>query len=384
MEEYLRLLSQGKINISSLVQKTCPVEEAGALYDELASSPVPPLLSILEYDGPSDSSPRVETGSGQKISGTIGVAIVGAGAFARGVHLPNLARLKDQFRLVAIVSKRGSNAKEAAEQFNAAYATTDFQEVLKDEDVQLIIISTRHNLHAPMAMEAIRAGKGVLLEKPLAISRDELNSLKEILESSQAPFMVGFNRRFSPIAAVVRDVLKDRQNPFVLNYVMNAGYIPPEHWVHSAEGGGRNVGEACHIYDLFSFFSGGRLASISAQGITPLTRNVYRNDNFSATAKFDDGSVCNLIYTAQGNGGLAKERMEIHFEGKSIEMSDYRKLTFHGISRKNVELQSAEKGQLEELVEMARCMREGIPHPIPLWQLVQATEMSLDVEEMLG
>jgi predicted dehydrogenase len=196
--------------------------------------------------------------------------------------------------------------------------------------------------------------------------------------------MVGFNRRFSPIAAVVRDVLKDRQNPFVLNYVMNAGYIPPEHWVHSAEGGGRNVGEACHIYDLFSFFSGGRLASISAQGITPLTRNVYRNDNFSATAKFDDGSVCNLIYTAQGNGGLAKERMEIHFEGKSIEMSDYRKLTFHGISRKNVELQSAEKGQLEELVEMARCMREGIPHPIPLWQLVQATEMSLDVEEMLG
>ena len=147
----------------------------------------------------------------------------------------------------------------------------------------MVIIATRHNLHAQMAIEAAKAGKTIFLEKPMALNKEELNELVKVLEKTKVPFMIGFNRRFSPYAQKIKELVKNRANPMVINYRMNAGFISKEYWVHTMEGGGRNIGEACHIYDLFNFFTEREVESISAISITPNTEQYSRNDNFVTT-----------------------------------------------------------------------------------------------------
>ncbi len=195
-------------------------------------------------------------------------------------------------------------------------------------------------------------------------------------------FMVGFNRRFSPFMQRAKELTLSRINPLMINYRMNAGYIPLTHWVHGEEGGGRNIGEACHIYDLFNFFTESEVESIEGKSITPHTEQYAGNDNFTATIKYRDGSVCNLIYTALGAKEYPKEEMEIYFDGKIIRMSDYKKLDIFGGRYKGMEMKTAEKGHMEELKAFTEAIKDK-REAIPLWQQVQATEISFEVEELL-
>jgi len=164
---------------------------------------------------------------------------------------------------------------------------------------------------------------------------------------------------------------------------MNAGFIPKKHWVHTDEGGGRNIGEACHIYDLFNFFTESDVETISASSINPKTEQYNKNDNFVATIKYKDGSLCNLTYTALGTGEVSKEQMEIYVDEKIIRLDDYKKLEIFGVKIKGLENKIQKKGQYEELIEFAKSIKEGIGYPIPLWQLIQATEVSFEVEEKI-
>mgnify|MGYP001578569476 FL=1 len=194
--------------------------------------------------------------------------------------------------------------------------------------------------------------------------------------------MVGFNRRFSPFIQKAKELTSSRINPMIINYRMNAGYIPLTHWVHTEEGGGRNIGEACHIYDLFNFLTGAEAESVNATPISPATEQYARNDNFVATIKYKDGSVCNILYTALGSKDYPKEEMEIYVDGKLIRMSGYRKLEVFGSKEKGLAAKTAEKGHLQELEAFARAIKEG-KEAIPLWQQVQATEISFEVEKRL-
>ncbi len=234
-----------------------------------------------------------------------------------------------------------------------------------------------------MAIEAARAGKGIILEKPMALNGEELDELVRTLEETKVPFMVGFNRRFSPHMQRAAKLTKDRQNPMVVNYRMNAGFIPRDSWIQTGEGGGRNIGEACHLYDLFTFLTGAEAVEVSAQAIRPRTEQYLKNDNFSATVSFADGSVCNLIYTAIGSRDIPKELMDIYVDGKILQLNDYRNLKVFGSSAKGVETSTVQKGQLEELKEFAKAVREGDGYPIPLWQMVQTTKISFMVETAL-
>ncbi|MCL4378777.1 MAG: bi-domain-containing oxidoreductase [Actinobacteria bacterium] len=384
MEEYLKLLSENKINIDGLIEKCYPVEEAEKAYNELKSEEKP-LVVLLEYNTEIKPAKKMITGKFEVKENKIMVGVIGAGSFAQDVHLPNLQKLSDIYEVYAICSKIGSEADSIAKNYNASYATTDYKDLLNDSNVNMVIITTRHNLHAKIAIEAARAGKAVFLEKPMALNKEELNGLVAALEDSKVPFMVGFNRRFSSLAANIKEILKNRTNPLIINYNMNAGYIPGNHWVHSEEGGGRNIGEACHIYDLFNFYTESEVRSMAAASITPSNEQFARNDNFSATIKYKDGSICNLTYTALGSKSAPKEQMDIFFDGKIIHLNDYRELTVFGTSNKNIRQKIQDKGHFEELKVFGDYVKSGkTENIIPMWQLIQATEISFEVENQIN
>jgi predicted dehydrogenase/threonine dehydrogenase-like Zn-dependent dehydrogenase len=393
LSEYLRLLADGHVRVAPLVSATYPVEQAPEAYERLGGAEKP-LMVLLRYPAEegaaADADRRVPNPRARPAPGTdrVRLAVVGAGGFARGMHLPNLQAMGDLYHLRAVVSRTGTNATETARQFGAEYSATDFAEVLADPRVDAVLIATRHDLHASMALQALRAGKHVLLEKPLALTQEETDEIRAFFagaaEGETPVLLTGFNRRFSPFAVRAAELVRGRSNPLMASYRMNAGYIPRDHWVHGPQGGGRNRGEACHIYDLFTFLTDAPVASVQARSLVPATAHYGRDDNFSATVGFADGSVCTLLYTALGAKTFPKERMELYADGKVLVLDDYLRLEVHGAQAKGIELKRQEKGQAEELRAFGRAVLQGGPWPIPLWQQLQATEIALRVEARLG
>jgi predicted dehydrogenase len=180
----------------------------------------------------------------------------------------------------------------------------------------------------------------------------------------------------------MKQLLKKRTTPFIINYSMNAGFIPLDHWVHNEDGGGRNLGEACHIYDLFTHLADSKVIAISAQAIKPATKQYGRNDNFVATMSFEDGSVANLIYTALGHKSISKEKAVLYFDGKIAKLDDYKSVTLHGVKNNSLQTHIQDKGLKIELERFAKGIQTG-EWPIPLWQQFQVSEVAFAVEKML-
>jgi predicted dehydrogenase/threonine dehydrogenase-like Zn-dependent dehydrogenase len=392
MAEYLRLMAEGRVQIAPLIAATYPIDQAGKAYASLSQGDQRPLMVLLHYPRPQKSvrAPAVLINPMAQPAkpGRIRMALIGAGGFARGTHLPNLQALSKFYALEAVATRSGHSAAAIARQFGIPKFSTDTQAILADPTIDAVLIATRHNLHAGLTLAALKAGKHVLVEKPLALTRAELEDISAFYASpkkgaTQPVLLTGFNRRFSPFALRMKEIVDSRSNPMILNYRMNAGYIPLDHWVHTEEGGGRNLGEACHIYDLFTYLTDSRVISVQAQAIRPTTGYYNRYDNFVASMSFEDGSVATLTYTALGASEYPKERMEVYVDGRVLELDNYTRLTVHGAAVKGVETSLIEKGHRRELEEFARTIQSGGEWPAPLWQQIQATEIALQVEELL-
>lgn len=391
MAEYLRLVAEGRVKIGPLITKSYDIAQAVAAYEALKSPADKPLMVLLTYPGAGKGEEKEKavvrfSACANRRDGKVSLAIVGAGSFARATHLPNLRTLSDRYRVHAIMDRAGLNASEVTRYAGANYATTDYQQILKDSDVDAVLITTRHDLHAPMAMQALEAGKHVLVEKPLAVDAAELATVRTWCEGrgAKAPVLLtGFNRRFSRYARRIHELVEGRSNPMIVNYRMNAGYIPLDHWVHTKEGAGRNVGEACHIYDLFTYLTGSRVTSVSAKAVKPASAHYSHQDNFVATMTFGDGSVANLVYTALGSITYPKERMEIFVDGKVLVLDDFRKLEVHGMRAGGIETKQMDKGHREELEAFAGAITNGGEWPNALWQQCQAMEIAFEVERQL-
>jgi len=389
MGEYLRLVAEGAVAIKPMIAAVHDIDNVALAYGSLQSNVDKPLMVLLSYSP--NNADHIQhmhwLGSSKNVtSKKIRIALIGAGAFAKGMHLPNLVELKSEFVLRAVVSRTGHNAAATAKRFDADYCTTDYKEVLADKDIDAVIITTRHDKHGSMALEALRAGKHVLLEKPLALQEHELLALEAFFADGCDPkpvLLTGFNRRFSPYSVVIAEQLKRRSNPMMINYRMNAGYIPLDHWVHGAEGGGRNRGEACHIYDLFTFLTGSKFKTVQVSAISPQSGYFSANDNFAVNVCFDDGSLATLTYTAMGAKEFPKESMDIFVDGKVISLDDYRHMTTAGFMQKRLATRTSEKGQLQGLVAFAAAVKGIAPWPIPLWQQMQATRISYEVDLLL-
>jgi predicted dehydrogenase/threonine dehydrogenase-like Zn-dependent dehydrogenase len=385
MEAYLRLIAQKRIRLGNLMGQPYELDRARDAYGALLQTTKRPVMAILSYPVREEALGSTVVHRAPVQTERIRVGLIGAGGFAQGMHLPNMVKLRHDYALHCVASRTGSNAKAIATRYEAAYSTTDYERVLEDPEVDLVLIATRHDLHARIALEALQAGKNVLVEKPLAITEDELVHIEDFFRDQlNAPMLcTGFNRRFSPVLSRAKDVLRRSTTPLLVNYRMNAGYIPLSHWVHGPEGGGRNIGEACHIYDLFNFLTAAKVRNVHASSVAPRGKHWGKNDNFVAVVTYEDGSACTLTYTAQGNSDFPKEQMEVFADGKVISMSDFKSFTVAGARNATWKSDSSQKGQLEELEAVAEALQRGAPWPIPLWQQIQATRISFEVERLI-
>jgi predicted dehydrogenase len=258
--------------------------------------------------------------------------------------------------------------------------------VFQDPKVDLVVIGTRHDLHADLALASLYAGKHTFVEKPLALSGDELDRIAAFFGQTETPplLMVGFNRRFAPLIDSVKAELAGRNGPIVAIYTMNAGFLPPDHWVHGPEGGGRNIGEACHIYDLFNCLcDGARETAISATPLGNRGQRHRKNENFVATIRYDDGSVCSLTYTSLGAKTYPKENLQIFCDGKVITLEDYKTVTVFGDRVRTKSIRAVDKGQFSELKALSEGLRRGAAWPISLDHQLRATRTSFEVERQL-
>lgn len=391
MAEYLRLLEEEKVKVGSLIGAVHPLAEAAKAYAEAQAETNRPLMVVLSYphsDAARQSTVVVNPAPSRPKPGAAGVALVGAGEFGKAVLLPAFRSFPQFFSVTSVVSRVGANALATAKACGANQATTDYHQVLKDPEVDAVVIATRHHLHASMVMEALHAGKHVFVEKPLALTGEELESIRTFYRNREVGegtpvLMTGFNRRFSPHVQRIRELTERRSSAMMLEYRMNAGYIPLDHWVHGPEGGGRNRGEACHIYDLFGYLTGSRVVSVQAKAIRPGTGHYHAADNFMATMTFEDGSLASLLYTALGSREYPKEHLEVFVDGKVLMLTDYRQVTIAGATARGTQTASAEKGHQQEVEAFGRAVQAGGPWPIPLWQQLQATEISFEVDRCL-
>ncbi|MBE0604569.1 MAG: Gfo/Idh/MocA family oxidoreductase, partial [Deltaproteobacteria bacterium] len=400
MSEYLRLVAEGGVRIGPVLEREYDIDQAVSAYEELKTGASKPLGVLLRYPGAeglrADNAvlaSRVRLRS-VPAGGRIRVAVVGAGAFAKNVHLPNLKGMSDRYQIRAVVSATGSNAKSTAQQFGAEYAGTSYEEILADPEVEAVILCTHHHLHARQTVDALKAGKHVYCEKPLAMNEEELaqilgfygltvESAMEIPDghlSLQPVLMVGYNRRFSPAIGKIREILRDRSNPLMSLYRVNAGYIPPGDWVQGPECGGRILGEMCHMFDLFGFLTGAPARAVSVEPMGSKMEQLSARDNLCATVRYEDGSVCTLLYYSLGAPGLGKEYLEVHTDGKSMVVDDFRSMRVFGSPIGGWKGITADKGHVKALEAFAEALKGGRGWPIPLRSLVDSARVTFTVD----
>jgi len=388
MEEYLYLASEGKLDIAKLIDITCPVEKAHDAYNKLHEQDKP-LIVLLEYSPEAKPDARLTISEKSPYTNrsdrkVINVGIIGAGSFIQDMHLPNIANLKETYKIYGINCKTGGNAESIAQQYGAAVATTDYRDIISDENIDMVLIGTRHNLHTQIALEALESGKAVFLEKPMALNEAQLNKLIDAVGKANIPLTVGFNRRYSPFLRHIKKDLSNRVGPILIDYRMNAGLLPKDSWVYSEEGGGRNIGEACHIYDVFNFLTESKVKELSSLAIGSKTEYYRDEDNFSVQIRYEDGSLCNLIYTSMGPLSAPKEQMELYVDNKLYYLNDYKELFIYDQAKNLVLREKQNKGHQYQLKAFGEFLlkeaQEGI---IPFWQLIQATQISFEVEKQL-
>lgn len=393
MSAYLDLIAQKKLDIESLIEAEFAVNEAAAAYKELVIGNKP-LAVILNYpdeesEGPDlFNSPKIEIRGSKKIpeKTPIKFALVGAGAFGQSMLVPQLLKIPDKFALYGVVSRDTTRGGNFARAMQAKVFTTDLDEILNDPECNMVVISTRHHEHTEQTIKALKSGKHVFVEKPLAISWDQLEKFLEEYNKLENPpkLMVGFNRRFSPAIQRLVDELKNRQGPVMINYRINGGYISTEHWIQGEHGGGRNIGEACHMYDVFRFISGKPVTIIQALSISPTCKDVLKNDNFIATLRYEDGSIGNLLYTSSGpKQGLPKERIEVFCDGNAYIVDDFKKLIKAGIETPLWESLETDKGHFEELKRFGDSIIEGKNSLISVDEIIETTAVSLHIEDLI-
>jgi predicted dehydrogenase len=393
MQAYLDLVAKGAVDVRRLIDRVASVADAQAVYKELAKGgPGVPLGVLLSYPQPMDSpgfdATRVTITGHRKLpaGSLVRYALVGVGGFGTGMLVPQMEKLKERFFLRGVVSRDAARGGNFARANAVEVLATDLDAILGDPAFDLVVIATRHHEHAEQAVRSLKAGKHVFVEKPLALTWDELGAVVSTYEGlpNRPILMVGFNRRFSPALQKLSEALGARRSPLLIQYRVNAGYIPHDHWVQDSRGGGRNLGEACHMYDVFRFLANGPVTSISAQAIDPGELPHRRNDNFVATLAFGDGSVANLVYTALGpKQGLPKERLEVFCDGEAYVLDDYKSLTRASNGEALWQATEADKGHFDELKHLGDALAGGGESPISFAEIVETSAVALSVEDLL-
>ena len=384
MAAFLQLVAEGKVTPGKLVTHRFKFDDALDAYQVLLGIKKEPYLGIvLEYG----SSEKLELENGEvkrrvnfnhvehvEHVDKVGVSFIGAGNFAKAVLLPNLKKVNDAvFRGVSTAT--GMSATDTAKKYGFAFAATDQKEILKDAETNLVMVTTRHDLHSGQIAAALEAGKYVFSEKPLCINEEQLET---IAPSNRV--MIGFNRRFSPHAKILKEYFAKRTLPLVMHYRVNAGAIPKEVWIQDPSvGGGRMVGEGCHFIDFMSYVCGAPVEKVQAMCIKTSNGAETPEDSISVNLQFEDGSVGTLEYVAFGDTTLPKELCEIHGEGSTATMDNFCTTVCTGKLGKRKLKGKQQKGFAEELAATVASVKAGGAMPITWEEIVNITKTTFAI-----
>jgi predicted dehydrogenase len=377
MEAFLQLLADGKVDVSALITHRFPIAEARSAYDLIAGKSQEAVLGVLiNYPDYAEETRRVALISNSRPAAraaaeSISIGMLGAGNFATGTLLPTIKRVGG-VNLVGVCAANGSHAHYSAKKFGFQYAATDEDSLIADAAINAVVVATRHHLHARQVLAALKSGKHVFCEKPLCLNEDELRDIVQVLEGqpsdAKSPLlMVGFNRRFAPLALRLKSFLSEIHEPLALHYRVNAGFIPADHWLNDPEqGGGRVIGEVCHFVDFLSFLVGAAPVDVQTQSLA--NPGKYSNDNVICSLRFADGSQGTISYLANGDKSYSKERIEVFGGGAVAVLEDFRRLELVGRGRKQVfrSLLRQDKGHRGEWEAFVAALRDGGDSPIPL------------------
>lgn len=376
-ESVLAMLATGRLRVDPLITHRYAIEQAPAAYATLGADPSA-LAVILQYPQEVRRAECLEIPSSK--SGPAGapvLGVIGAGNFSKMTLMPGLAKASGQLRYVCDLN--GAAAAHLARKFGAQNAITDYRAMLADPEVNAVFIAVGHQLHARLVCEVLRAGKHAFVEKPLAMNVAEVRQVIEAAVQSAKPgagapqLMVGFNRRFSPHALQLQRLLAGRSEPLTLNMTVNAGFIPPDHWVHDpVRGGGRIIGEACHFIDLLAWLAGSRVRTVAAAMVGGGVAT--REDKMSILLGFEEGSVGTVNYFANGSKAYPKEMLEVFSEGRVARLENFRLTTGYGFRGfRRFKTWSQDKGHATEFSAFVERVARGGEPLIPLRNLVNVT-----------
>jgi predicted dehydrogenase/threonine dehydrogenase-like Zn-dependent dehydrogenase len=373
----LEALSKGQLNVEPLITKSIALEDYLDIYGAMDKDNSIATLLEYELEDTPQTKIRVTTKTFEGKTGNIG--IVGAGNFTRSTVLPNLKKLRASVKYIA--SSGGLSASILAKQFGISFATTDYDQLLTDEEVDLVLITTRHNLHAKMVVQALEAGKHVFVEKPLALNAGELSTIQAAYEKADRSLTVGFNRRFAPLAIRMKSLLGNDVGPVNIIATMNAGFIPGNSWVHDLDiGGGRIIGEACHFIDLCSFLTGSLVAEVCVNPMGPDAE--LHTDNMSILLRYENGSNAVVNYFANGSKAYSKERIEVYSSERTLVMDNWRKLKAFGFNSKGSRGKQ-DKGHFNQFKALLDQHKSGGSPIIPFGAILNATKASFAAIESM-
>ena len=380
------LMESGKLKVKPLITHRFPIEKATQAYEVITGKKKESFLGVvLTYP---DSEWKVESRavhfplSKHPKTATVKLGVLGAGLFANSVLLPAIKKV-DGIQLIGIASSGGLHAQHAGKKFGFKYATSSDDEIINDPNINTVAILTRHDSHAELVVKALKAGKHVFVEKPLAMNSEQLSVIsKQLKKADNGLLMTGFNRRFSPLAESLKSQVSGLRSPLHVHYRINAGYLPPAHWTQDpAIGGGRIIGEACHFVDFITFLVGESPVSVTAHALPDGGK--YSEDNVSMTFTFPDGSIGVVDYLANGDKSFPKERVEVFCGGMIAVMDDFISLQITKDGKMKEERGAQDKGWVNEWKAFVKSIREGGESPIPYKQLIGVTKSTFAAVESL-
>ena len=370
-EAVLNAVANGSLDVNPLITEKVPLAEYNTIYGNMGSSKA--IASILEYDNTDMPVSTVKINSkcfGRK-KAVLG--IVGAGNFTSATILPNLKKLNADIKYIA--SSGGLSSTTMAKQYKISNSTTNYKEIIADVDTDVILITTKHNMHASMVLETLKAGKSVFVEKPLALNNEELDEIIEEYNSNDLNVSVGFNRRFAPLAQKMKSLLGSDNAPINIVATMNAGHIPSDVWVHDMEiGGGRIIGEACHYIDLCTYLSGSKVVAVcmNAMGTNPEDNT----DTASILLRYENGTNAVINYFSNGSKSYSKERVEVYSQERTLIMDNWRKLYGYGFKGFSSVSSKQDKGHFNQFKELIEQQKNGGQSIIPFDEIVNTTKTS--------
>jgi predicted dehydrogenase/threonine dehydrogenase-like Zn-dependent dehydrogenase len=387
MQSFLDLLARNDVQVDSLITHRFPIEKAESAYQLVTGERSEPVIAIaLEYDNGAKQTSRVDLRApqSQPLQRAIRLGVIGAGQFAKGILLPAFAS-QPATRLHAFCTASGFTSKNVAERYRASYCTSDPAEIFRDKDIDAVLIATRHNQHARLAMEALRTGKAVFVEKPLATTQESLADLCAVVQSVEAPrLLVGFNRRFAPLALRCKEFFAPRSEPLCVQYRVNAGVVPADSWVlDPIEGGGRIVGEVCHFVDFICFLTGASVRRVFAESLGP-TDQSRDHRGVVVTLRMSDDSAAVIHYLANGDAAVPKEYVEIYGQKRTAILDNFRRLSTYRDNRcRHHRLFNQAKGYAEEAGAFITALETGSPMPVDFETLVTVTQTTFLIHRSL-